>query len=413
MAPVRRAELFVRLRTLEQSALLAASNPELAAAILADCDSATLSGSLSQMDFLALQPALKLIPPEDLADILLHLTTEKAAELEKHLDPDARTEVRGLMQFDPETAGGLMTPRCMSVPGAVTVARALELLRATRADAASYVYVVDPGGRLVGTLALRKLLLEDPRTSIDAVAAKAVVSLKASAPRWEIVKLFSEHHYVSLPVVDDKERLIGIVTYEAGMEAMRASEGAVVKGLTGADPGEALRETLSATRSRIPWVTVTVLGGLACALIGGLFHRTLAEIVVLGIFVPIVLALGESIGAQTVSVVLSTLTSGRVTRAELATFLAKEVMIGLLVGLYAGLIVAGSSMLWHGQVKLGAVIGGAVVIAVTWAAFLGVVIPSVMHRLRVNVAIASGPLVLALVDVSTLLVYFGSAAALL
>ncbi len=410
ISPVSRAEIFMRLRQPEQTTILAAATPELAAAILADCDSTTLSTSLARMDFLSLQPALRLVPPDDLADLLLHLPDEKASELVKNLDPDMREEVRKLMQFDRETAGGLMTTRYLSVPQAVTIARAEEMLRSARpSDHASYVYVVDTFGRLVGTLPLRKLFLADRRTLIDEVASKPVVNVRVSAPRGEIIELFHQHHYLSLPVVDDKDRLVGIVTFDDVKEAMRAAEGDVVHGMTGVDPREAVRATLAATRSRLPWATVTIASGLACAFIAGLFEQTLRELVMLGIFIPIVLALGESIGSQTVSVALSSLATGRVVRGQLGAFVLKELMIGLLVGLYCGVMVAAASLLWHGNPTFGLLVGTAILISVSWAALLGVAIPSLMHRMRINADIASGPLVLAVADVTTLVVYFGGA----
>jgi magnesium transporter len=410
LSPVRRAELFVQLRTAEQKEILAAANPELAASLLAECDSARLSQTLEEMDLGAIEAALRRVPPDNLADIVLHLTPETAARVLERLDPPLREEVRKLREFDPESAGGLMTTRYQSVPDVVTVGRALELLRQGRsADASSYIYVVDALGKLTGVVPLRRLLLAHPRQSIRSVMVKDVTRLKVTAPRDEILDVFNQYHFVSLPVVDDKDRLVGIVTFDDVMAAMRRSEETVLRSVTGADPREALKETWVATRGRLPWITVTILGGLGCALIGGLFQRTLAEMVVLGIFIPIVLALGESIGAQTTSVVLSTLAGGNPSREELMSFVFKELRVGVLVALYSGVIVSVTSLAWHGNPRLGLLIGAAVFISVAWAALLAVVIPGVMKRLRVNPAVASGPLVLALADLSTLLVYFGGA----
>jgi magnesium transporter len=164
-----------------------------------------------------------------------------------------------------------------------------------------------------------------------------------------------------------------------------------------------------AVRDRLPWITVTIVGGLGCALIAGMFQHTLETLVVLGVFMPIVLALGESIGAQTTSVVLATFAEAAGRAEDLTAFLIKECLVGLMAAVYSGVVVAGASLLWHGNPRLGLLIGSAVLISVAWAALLAVVIPGLMKRFRVNPAIASGPLVLALADFSTLLVYFGGA----
>ena len=410
LSPVRRAELFIQLHADEQKAIVSKAPPPLVASILADCDSASLEDLLTQTDPTSITAALRLIPPDALADIVLRLPAETAEKILNSVDGVLRADVRKLMTFDPKTAGGLMTTRYLSVPEVVTVERALEIIRsAGRADTPSYIYIVDAQGRLSGVAPLRSLLMARPQDSVHSIMVKSVTRLRAGAPLEEIVRMFQEYHYVSLPVVDDKDRLIGIVPLYAMKEAQQQGQEQVLRGITGIDPKERLKQTLVATRGRIPWITVTILGGLGCALIAGFFEHTLQTMVVLGIFMPIVLALGESIGAQTTSVVLSTLVEGGGTKAELTSFMVKEVLVGLLVAIYSGIVVAASSLLWHGNPRLGLLIGGAVLISVAWAAFLAVVIPGALKRLKANPAIASGPLVLALADFSTLLVYFGGA----
>ena len=409
-SPVRRAELFVQLHGDEQKAILAGAPPPLVASILADCDSASLEELLVQIDPATISPALRLIPPDALADIVLRLPAEQADRILEAVDAALRADVRNLMKFDPQTAGGLMTTRYLSVPDVVTVERALEIIRSSgRADTPSYIYIVDAGGKLAGVAPLRALLMARPQDSVHSIMVQTVTRLKSPAPLAEIVGMFQQYHYVSLPVVDDKDRLIGIVSVNAMKEALQQGQEQVLRGITGIDPRERLKQTMVAARGRLPWITVTIVGGLGCALIAGFFQHTLEAMVVLGVFMPVVLALGESIGAQTTSVVLSTFAEGGGSKVELLAFLVKEVLVGLLAAIYSGLLVAASSLLWHGNPRLGLLIGGAVFISVAWAALLAVVIPGLMKRFRVNPAIASGPLVLALADFSTLLVYFGGA----
>jgi magnesium transporter len=414
LAPIPRADLFIRLRPPEQKAILADTPPALAAAILADCDLGSLRATLADLDFETIRAALPLVPAEHLADIALQLPEERREKMLGLLAPELASTVRDLLRFDPHTAGGMMSPRAIRVPEVFSAARALETIRGDRhGGGASYIYVVDRAGKLIGTLPLRRLLMAEPRQPIEPLVHRGAVKVRASAPRDEIVGLFNEHHYVSLPVVDDQDRLLGIVTFDDVMAAMRADEERIVEGITGADPREALGTVVGAAGGRLPWVTVTILGGLGCAVVAGLFQATLKEAIILGIFIPIVLALGESVGAQTTSVVLSSLISGDVKGAQVGRFLLKELAIGLVVGLYAAAAVGLVSYFWHGNAWTGACIGGAIALSVAWAALLGVAIPGAMVRFRVNPAIASGPLVLALADLSTLFIYFGLAALLI
>jgi magnesium transporter len=410
LSPVRRAELFVQLDLEERRSILAGAPPPLVASILDDCDSASLEELLIATEPASISAALRLIPPDSLADIVLHLPAEHGERLLAVLDSALRDDVRKLMTFDPKTAGGLMTTRYLSVPDVVTVDRALQIIRSQgRADTPSYIYIVDAGGRLSGVAPLRSLLMARPQDSVHSIMVKVVTRLKASAPLDEIAAMFQQYHFVSLPVVDDKDRLVGIVTLNAMKEALQRGQEQVLRGITGIDPRERLKQTLVAARDRLPWITVTIVGGLGCALIAGMFQHTLETLVVLGVFMPIVLALGESIGAQTTSVVLATFAEAAGRAEDLTAFLIKECLVGLLAAVYSGVVVAGASLLWHGNPRLGLLIGGAVLVSVAWAALLAVVIPGLMKRFRVNPAIASGPLVLALADFSTLLVYFGGA----
>src|SRR5581483_6422927 len=144
LSPVRRAELFVQLGLDQQKAILAGAPPPLVASILADCDSASLRDLLLGTDPASIAAALRQIPPDALADIVLRLPREQADRILEAVDPSLRGEARKLMTFDPSTAGGLMTTRYLSVPDVVTVDRALEIIRgAGRADTPSYIYIVD------------------------------------------------------------------------------------------------------------------------------------------------------------------------------------------------------------------------------------------------------------------------------
>lgn len=408
--PGRRAELFVQLRPAARKEVLKGAPPELSASILADSDSASVGDILRELDLQALGPAFRLVPPDNLADLLLHLPEESRETVLGLLDPGLREEVRKLLAFDPDTAGGLMTTRYLSVPDVVSVGRALELIRTSRgADGASYIYIVDAGGRLVGVAPLRKLITANPRRPVREIMVREVVCLRTSTPREEILRRFSQYHFLSLPVVDDKDRLAGIVTSDDVMIAMKQAGEEVIRGITGVDPAEALKETLAAARGRVPWITVTLVGGLACALVGVLFRRALAELVVLGLFIPVVLALGEAVGTQTVSVVLAAL-GDKTTPSVWRRFVFKELLVGALVGGYAAGVMTLASIFWVEDFRLGIMIGVAVFLSVSWAAFLAVSVPHLMRSFRINPTVASGPLVLVLADLSTLFAYFGGAA---
>jgi magnesium transporter len=406
-----RPEVFVQLEPREQAAVLDRATSDQIILLLRECDSRSVVDGLIMFGIERATPYLRELPPEDLADLALRLKRDYRERLMESLGPALAGEVGTILAHPPDTAGGMMTPRYASVPEVVTVARALELLRQhAKAAAIDYVYVVDAGGRLTGTLPVRSLLAALPGARVQDVASRNLVKLAARQPKDEVVRAFRGHHYQALPVVDDQDRLVGIVTAESVLTAVRAQEDEIVFGATGADAREQELRTSVAFTRRLPWITMTVIGGLGCAFIAGLFHATLERAVMLGIFVPLVLAVSESVAAQTATIVLKTLVTGDIPKGALARFLLKEVAVGLLIGLYAAVLVVLASMLWpHADLRLGIVIGCSVVLGVCWSTLVGVAVPTTLRRFRVEPSVAGGPVVLMIADLFTLLFYFGIA----
>lgn len=405
-----RPEVFVQLEPREQAAVLDRATADQIIVLLRECNSRSVVDGLSMFGIERATPYLRELPPEELADLALSMKSDYRERLMESLGPALAAEVATILSYPPDTAGGMMTPRYASVTEVVTVSRALELLRVhARAEAINYVYVVDAGGKLTGTLPVRALLAAKPGAKVQDAAAGEIVKLYARQPKDEVVRAFRGHKYQALPVVDDQDRLVGVVTAESVLSAVRDQENEIVFGATGADARELeLRTGVAATR-RLPWISMTVVGGLGCAFIAGLFHATLERAVVLGIFVPLVLAVSESVAAQTATIVLKTLVTGDIPRGALVRFLMKEVAVGLLIGLYAAILVVLASTLWHSDLRLGVVIGCTVLLGVCWSTLVGVAVPTILRRFRVEPAVAGGPVVLMIADLFTLLFYFGIA----
>jgi magnesium transporter len=406
-----RPEVFVQLEPSEQAAVLDRASSAQIILLLREGDSRSVVDGLTMFGIERAIPYLRELAPEDLADLALHLKSDYRERLMEALDPPLAAEVSTILSYPPDTAGGMMTPRYASIPDVVPVARALELLREqARAEAINYVYVVDANGRLAGTLPLRALLAAEPGARVQDVAARDIVKLRARQPKEEVVHAFKGHHYQALPVVDEQDRLVGVVTAESVVTAVRHQEDDILFGATGADAREPELRTEVAASRRLPWITMTVLGGLVCAFIAGLFKHTLERTVMLGLFVPLVLAVSESVAAQTATIVLKVLVTGDIPKGALLRFLLKEVAVGLLIGLYAAVLVVLASMLWpDSDFRLGIVIGCSVVLGVCWSTLVGVAVPTILRRFRVEPSVAGGPVVLMIADVFTLLFYFAIA----
>jgi magnesium transporter len=408
--PLVTPEVFVQLDPDDQAKILDRLPPDRAFQLLRECDSRSIVDGLLKFGIERAAPYLRDLPPDDLADLAMRMSSEYRERMLEALGPEVASEVQTILSYPGDTAGGMMSTRYASVPEVVTVSRALELLRQfAKAESISYVYVVDAGGKLVGTLPVRALLAAEPRQKVGEVASRTAVRLSARQPREEVVRMFREHHFLSLPVVDDQDRIVGVVTADHVRSAVEDAEDQLVYSATGADAREPVLRTGVAARHRLPWITMTVAGGLGCAFIAGLFKETLERAVVLGLFVPLVLAISESVAAQTATIVMKALMTGELPKGALTRFLLKEVAVGLLIGLYAAILVVAASTIWHADFRLGIVIGGSVVLGVCSATLLGVVVPTVLRRLKVEPTVAGGPVVLIIADLFTLVFYFGTA----
>lgn len=408
--PEVRPEIFVQLKPKEQAAVLDRSTPDQIISLLHESDRRSVVDGLAMYGIERAAPYLRELPPQDLADLALRLGTDYRVRLMEALEPALAAEVSTILSHPPDTAGGMMSPRYVSVPEVHTVARALELLRQhAKGEAINYVYVVDPGGRLTGTLPVRALLASEPGARVHDVASRDLVKLNARQAKDEVVHVFKSHNYQGLPVVDDQDRLVGVVSADTVLSAVRAQEDEIVFGATGADARELELRTEQAMTRRLPWITMTVVGGLACAFIGGLFRHTLERTVVIGLFIPLILAVSESVAAQTATIVLKTLVTGDLPPGGLWRFLLKEIAVGLLLGLYAAVLVVLASLLWHTDTRLALVIGSSVVLGVCWSTLVGVTVPTTLRKLRVEPSVAGGPVVLLIADLFTLLFYLGIA----
>jgi magnesium transporter len=301
----------------------------------------------------------------------------------------------------------------------MTVAEALAAIREHGlGERIVYFYVVDDHGRLAGVLPTRRLLTAALDARLEDVMIGRVVAVPASATVLEACELFVTHRFLALPVVDDDRRLVGVVdatllsdeVFDVA-EREQANElfellGFRLAQVRGASP-------LAAFRFRFPWLLATIASGAACALLVSVFAATLAQALVLAFFLTLVLALGESVGIQSMTVTIQSLHSSRPSLSWFARALARETGTALLLGLACGGVTVAIASVWQGAGPAPLAIGLAIIGAVLTACLLGLAVPSLLHALRLDLKLAAGPLTLALADLATIAIYFTTAAALL
>lgn len=297
-----------------------------------------------------------------------------------------------------------------------TIDDALRAIRAaTSASAIHYFYVVDPANLLVGVVPTRRLLTTQPDRRVSEVMIDNVVAI----PDWATVLIASEYfatrRLLAFPVVNGSGELLGVVDVslftDEVIDLARRTYDDIFQ-LIGVH-GTAQRSTWDAFKDRFPWLLTNIVGGLIAAFIASRFEHLLQEVVVLALFIPIVLALGESVSMQALSLTLQSFTDGPFVPRRLLAALWKELRTAALLGVGCGAVVAAVVMAWRGETAVAGVIFAAIVLSMIVACLLGVAFPAILRAAKADPRIAAGPVVLAAADVATLLFYFGFGASFL
>ena len=281
-------------------------------------------------------------------------------------------------------------------------------------DRIAYFYASDAEGRLAGVIPTRRLLMAPLEKCLDHIMIKRVIALPQTATVYDACELFITHRLLALPVVDHERRLIGVVDVSLLNEevfdaAERRNVNDVFQWI-----GVRLSELQVATpwmafRFRAPWLMATVAGGLCCAVIASFFETTLHQSISIALFFALVLAFGESVAMQSLTIAVQTLRGGddsKTQRAKVGKECVTCSLIGLAFGLFVGIIV----WIWRHDNAAAAAIGSSIFVSATLAGGFGIAVPLVLHRLKKDPKVAAGPLALALADATTTLIYFGFAA---
>jgi magnesium transporter len=305
----------------------------------------------------------------------------------------------------------------------MTVGEALERIRREGVgERVVYFYAVDEQKRLVGVVPTRRLLTASLETPLRHVMVPRVVAVPATATILDACEFFVLYKFLAFPVVDEQRRVVGVIDanlfaeeiLEAGESEDRHRSAAPV----GPEFFEALGFRIEQLRGasawrvfqfRFPWLLVTVTGGTLSAILAGFFQATLVRSLALAFFLTMVLGLNESVSAQSMSVTIHALRSVNVTWRWLAIAFRREVTTAILLGVACGLLVSTIVWVWRNDLRAAFVIGGSIALSLVTACALGLGVPSLLHRLKLDPKIAAGPVTLALADFVALVIYFTTA----
>jgi len=414
LKPADQANVFDDLQPEEQDKILPRLNPE---------DSADILEELQDED--AAQVAERL-QTKNLADILDHMEPDEAADLLGDIEPALATkaiqsmkdadEVLPLLEHTDDSAGGLMTAADVILKKEMTVNDAIKHLRAISPDSEQiyYLFVVDDKGVLAGVVNLRDLVVAPKEALIGSIMERDVISVKANTDQEEAVRIVKRYDLLALPVVDDGNRLLGVITYDDSLDILEdeATEDIYrLGGISKEKPGDiSLKD---AVRSRLPWLIVNLVMAMVTGTVLSLFENTIAQMAALASFFPIVAGVSGSSGTQTLTVTVRSLATGEISVKDARRSIWKSLLLGLVNGLVLGALVILIAYLWKGDIRLGLIAGAATLINIIISSITGILIPLLIHKVKLDPALASPILVSTLADSLGYLVYLGLASTLL
>ncbi|MDR2076355.1 MAG: magnesium transporter [Desulfovibrio sp.] len=411
--PADIAEHMEQLSLEEQKDLLSALPEEEAAEALAEMDEHARVELLESLDPDTAAGILGEMSPDDAADLLDELETRHSTALLDKLETEDAEEIRNLMAFDPETAGGVMNTEIVILEQDLTADQAISQLRREIEDKEIpyYAYIVGPSDILIGVLSLRDLLLLPPGATLgEAVGDQDLITVAYSQEKREVAKLIARYNFMALPVVDFEGRLLGVISHDDVIDILNDLASEDLLGMVGAGQDENVDTPwLESVRMRLPWLLVNMFNSALAAGIVYLFDGSIAQMAILAVFMPMVANQAGNTGQQALAVIIRQLATEKFERRRAWHSVLREGKIGLLNGLLLGVLVFAGVFVFTRNAALSAVMVGALILDMILGALAGASIPLLLKALGRDPAQASSIFLTALTDGAGFFLFLGLA----
>ncbi|MBU0741002.1 magnesium transporter [bacterium] len=389
---------------------------DLASDVLAEIDKRSVTALMELLTIEAIADLIEEMPSDEAADLVGDLDREQAREVLAAMEKEERDEVRELLQYSPDTAGGLMAKEFIDVAESSTCLQAVQTVRAmdeNDREGLHFLYVVDGLGVLCGRIPLVEMLLQPWSTPVIDVMERDPMRVDVNLDQEQVAQYVRTHDLVTLPVVDDGGRLVGVISSDDILDVLEDEATEDISLLAGTS--EELGETspMKVARARLPWLLGALLGQIGCVLMMKHFEANLVATVSLTFFIPAIMAMGGNTGIQTSSVVVRGLATGEVNVYHIGRYLLRELATALLTG---GLVAAALYVvadLLVGDRDLALVLTISMLSVIVFAAMVGTAVPLLLHRFGIDPAIATGPFITTSNDILAILVYLSMASLLI
>jgi len=380
--------------------------------ILEELNEDAKDGIIGLMDAANLVAATEGMDTDDLAYVLRGIPDSLYQAVLEQMDAQDRHRVEAALAYPEDTAGSIMNTDTITLRPDVSIDVVLRYLRlkGELPEATDALYVVDSKDHLIGDVPLSTLLTVDPSLSVAQVMNTKTGSLFAEMPELEVAKLFERHDWISAPVVDHNNQLLGRITIDDVVDIIRENAEHSMMGMAGMDDDEdTFAPILPSAKRRTVWLAINLVAAFIAASVSNMFEATLEQMATLAVLMTIVPSMGGIAGNQTLALVIRGLAVGHIGSSNTRWLIGKEAAIGLLNGMVWAVLVAVAVVIWKDDVMVGIIIAGAMFINLLVAGIAGVTIPLIMHKYKIDPALAGGMALMTITDVVGLFSFLGMA----
>lgn len=402
LTPEHRRKIFEYLDLVQAADTISETEPDVQASIVQSLDSERASD------------ILEIMPPDEATDIMADLPYEKAQTLLNLMGVKEAQDIRNLLGYRDKTAGGIMTTDFTAISENLTVEQTIKRLRkvAREVESIYYIYVVDEEEHLKGVLSLRDLILASPKTQAKQIMLPEVISVKVDDDQEEVADTISKYDLLAVPVLDENNKLIGIVTVDDVLEVMEEESTEDISILAGVAPSwfeRAATPVLPVIR-RSGWLVIWLLAGLIATIVLHAFSSLLKSMLALAFFIPLIIRLSDDISTRSVATIIQAARDEETLRWRVVAERSLiDLGVGAIVGAVAFLAISFLSSLWRLDPLLGLSVGVALALTIVAASLIGSLLQFLVQRFKIEPSIRFAPGVATSLSILALLIYLGVA----
>ncbi|MGE7183257.1 magnesium transporter [Peribacillus sp. NPDC006672] len=414
MHPYDQAQFYTSLSDEFRSVVYRYLSPEEMAGLFEniEIDKEDFESLLAEMNPSYVADMLSHMYADDAADVLNEINDEQAVSYLTIMDNEAASEIQELLNYEEYTAGSIMTTEFIAIEANETARSAMQILKreAPQAETIYYVFVTDLDKKLLGVLSLRTLIIADEDALIGDLMDDRVVSVPVSEDQEEVARKIRDYNFLAVPVVDFQNHLLGIITVDDIIDVMdeeASDDYSKLAGVPNLDHVD--KSPFSAAKKRLPWLIILLFLGLLTASLIGRFEETLSQKAILAVFIPLIGGMAGNTGTQALAVAVRGIATGELEQASKWKLVMREAGTGLITGLTCGTAIILIVYIWQDDLILGLLVGISIFITLIVATLAGSLVPLLMHKMKIDPAVASGPFITTINDIISVLIYFGLA----